>query len=68
MIPYLVSVLDVVSDEVEKAANNDIANKIESLVANGLSRNLALPTKLEIDTWSNPQFIYEYDILNNIKK
>lgn len=41
-IPYLVSIIDVVSDELIKNVNTDIENKIDDLVKNGLSRNIPI--------------------------
>lgn len=44
-IPYLVTILDSVNDEIIKEANDDLEEKIDELVKNGLSRNIAIPTK-----------------------
>jgi hypothetical protein len=37
--------LDSVNDEIIKEANDDLEDKIDDLVKNGLSRNIAIPTK-----------------------
>ena len=43
MPPFLISVLDEVSREVVKNVNTTLENQITDLVANGLSRKIAIP-------------------------
>jgi len=43
MPPFLISVLDQVSAEVVKNVNNSLEKEITQLVAEGLSRNIAIP-------------------------
>jgi hypothetical protein len=59
-IPYLVTILDSVNDEIIKEANDDLEEKIDDLVKNGLSRNIAIPTKF-VNTIN-----YRDSIINNI--
>ena len=54
MIPYLVTVLDGVNDEVLKQANDDIENKIDELVKGGLARDIAVPTTVSIGSSCAP--------------
>lgn len=49
LIPFLVTVLDLVSVQVVKNANSEIENKIDEVITSGLSRNIALPTEITID-------------------
>lgn len=49
LAPFLVSVLDLVSTQVIKNANTELENKIDEIINSGLSRNIALPTKITID-------------------
>jgi hypothetical protein len=70
LVPYFVSVLDLVNDEIIKQANNDIEKYIDTLVQNKLSRKIAIPTKTEvIDMWCKTKeytnFLYWKDA-NNI--
>lgn len=60
MIPYFVTVLDQVSDEITKWINTDLETQIDEIVKNGLSRDIAIwdkyIKKLEIpdmgwDSW-----------------
>ena len=44
-IPYLITILDWVNDEIIKEANDDLEEKIDDLIKNGLSRDIAIPTK-----------------------
>jgi len=44
LIPYLVTVLDIVNDGIIQDVNNEIENEIDDLVKNWLSRNIAIPT------------------------
>ncbi len=46
LIPYLVSVLDEVSDKAILDLNKQLENKIDSIVKEWLSRNIAIPIKL----------------------
>ena len=43
MIPFLVSILDAVSGQVVKNVNNALENEIDTVVQNGLSRNILIP-------------------------
>jgi hypothetical protein len=43
MPPFLISVLDQVSSEVIKNVNTSLETQITELVANGLSRKIAIP-------------------------
>ncbi len=43
-IPYLITILDVLNDEIIKDFNDDFENQIDELVKNWLSRNIAVPT------------------------
>ena len=43
MPPFLISVLDQVSSEVIKNVNTVLESEITDIVANGLSRNIAIP-------------------------
>jgi hypothetical protein len=47
MIPYLVSVLDLVNDEIIKDVNIEIEKQIDDLVKEWFSRKIAIPTKIE---------------------
>ncbi len=49
-VPYIISILDTVWDAVIKWANNDLENNIDLLVKNWLSRNIAVPTDINIKT------------------
>ena len=63
MIPYLISVLDATSDEIMKSSSNDLENIIDWLVLDGLSRKIAVPTKI---TFSNPNnFTFKSDYVYN---
>jgi len=44
-IPYLITILDSVNDEIIKEANDDLEEKIDDLIINGFSRDIAIPTK-----------------------
>lgn len=46
-IPYFISVLDIVNDQIIKEMNDDMELQIDNLVANWLSRKLAVPTTYE---------------------
>ena len=48
MIPYLVTVLDGVNDEVLRKANDDIEGKVDEVVKGGLARDLAVPTTVNV--------------------
>lgn len=43
-IPYLISVLDIVNDQIIKELNDDLELQIDKLVENWLSRKIAVPT------------------------
>ncbi|MDD3145600.1 MAG: hypothetical protein PHV23_05865, partial [Candidatus Gracilibacteria bacterium] len=42
-IPYLISALDIVNDQIIKELNDDLELEIDKLVENGLSRKIAIP-------------------------
>jgi len=46
LIPYFVSVLDLISAKVIKSANTDLEKQIDDLVKTSLSRNIAIPEKI----------------------
>ncbi len=46
MMPYFVTVLDTVNDEITKDINTEIEKQIDDLVKNWLSRDIALPTRM----------------------
>ncbi|MDP2089997.1 MAG: FG-GAP-like repeat-containing protein [Candidatus Gracilibacteria bacterium] len=46
MIPYFVTVLDLVNDEITKDINTELEKQIDELVKTGLSRYIALPTSV----------------------
>ena len=46
LIPYLITVLDLVNDEIIKEVNDEIEKEIDLLVEWGLSRKIALPTMI----------------------
>jgi len=59
LIPYLVTVLDLVNDGIIKDVNTEIENKIDDLVKKWLSRNIAIPVsysktvkKTDTSTWT----------------
>ncbi len=59
LIPYFISVLDIVSQKVIKSANNDLEEEIDNLVKTSLSRKIAVPTnihKKDNETWYNRYF------------
>lgn len=43
-IPYFISVLDIVNDQIIKEMNDDLEVQIDNLVSNWLSRKIAIPT------------------------
>lgn len=47
LIPYLVTVLDIVNDWIIQDVNTDIENEIDNLVKNWLSRNIAIPSQVK---------------------
>ena len=47
LIPYIVTVLDLVNDSIIKDVNTEIENKIDNLVKNWLSRNIAIPAQIK---------------------
>lgn len=48
LIPVIISVLDLVSDEVIHSVNNDLEMKIDEIVKNWLSRKLAVPEWIDV--------------------
>ncbi|MDD2870584.1 MAG: VCBS repeat-containing protein [Candidatus Gracilibacteria bacterium] len=46
MIPYIVTVLDLVNDEITKDVNTEVEKQIDDIVKNGFSRKIALPTRV----------------------
>lgn len=61
-IPYIVSVLDIVNDQIIKDINDELEVEIDNLVENGLSRKIAIPTTYKyednnvINTYENYLF------------
>lgn len=54
LIPFLISVIDLISEEVVKNANDDLETKIDDLVKNGLSRKIPIFTSVvnnSLCTW-----------------
>ena len=47
LIPYLITVLDLVNDWIIKDVNTEIENKIDTLVKTGLSRKIAIPNYIK---------------------
>jgi len=60
MVPYLISVLDEVSDKVILDSDKQISNKIDDYVKNWLSRNIAVPVKIELPAYRNYWTWYLY--------
>ncbi len=52
MVPYLISVLDVVWDEVIKWVNNDLEKEIDSIVEWWLARDMAIPIASNTSWWN----------------
>ncbi len=50
-IPYFVSILDVVNDEIIKDVNNELEKQIDDVVKNWLSRYLAVPSSYKTWAW-----------------
>jgi len=48
-IPYFISVLDIVNDQIIKEMSDDLELQIDNLVANWLSRKIAVPTNYTYD-------------------
>ena len=46
MIPFFITVIDLISDEIVKNASNDLEKNIDELVKNGLSRKIVIPTTI----------------------
>ncbi len=51
LIPYFVSVLDLVSSKVIKSANTDLEKQIDNLVEKSLSRKIAIPKKITTNNY-----------------
>jgi hypothetical protein len=47
LIPFLITVLDLVSAQVVKDANTKIEDYIDTLIINNNSRKIAIPTRIE---------------------
>jgi len=45
-VPYFITVLDQVNDEILKDVNDELEKQTDEIVKKGLSRNIALPTKI----------------------
>lgn len=50
LIPWLITSIDTVSQSIIKDVNTDLENKIDEIVANWLSRDIAIPTTMQIQT------------------
>lgn len=48
-IPYFISVLDIVNDQILKELSDDLELQVDNLVANWLSRKIAIPTHYTYD-------------------
>jgi len=46
LVPYFVSVLDLITDKVVKSANTDIEKQIDDLVINNLAKDIKIPEKI----------------------
>ncbi|MDD2907859.1 MAG: VCBS repeat-containing protein [Candidatus Gracilibacteria bacterium] len=56
-IPYFISVLDIVNDQIIKELNDELEGQIDSLVSNGLSRKIAIPTTYDyVDEFVNETY------------
>lgn len=51
-VPYIVTVLDLVNDEIIKSFNDELEEKIDDIVKNWLSRNIAIPTTYYYEDYS----------------
>ncbi len=51
MIPYLVTVLDLVNDEIVKDINTELESQIDDLIQNWLSKDIAIPTTFNTRAW-----------------
>lgn len=51
MIPYIVTVLDLVNDEITKDVNTEVEKQIDDIVKNWFSRKIALPTRVIDGNW-----------------
>lgn len=61
MPPFLVSVLDEVSNEVIKNVNTVLENEITNIVANGISRKIVIPTSYQKGSGAYPDCKNTYD-------
>jgi len=52
-VPYFVSVLDLVSDEVIKSVNTDLENQLDITVKNSLAKDIKIPNKIEYNSLEN---------------
>jgi len=46
MVPYLISVLDIVNDQVIKNSNDLLEEKIDEIVINDLQSDIYVPTEI----------------------
>ncbi len=73
-IPYLVTALDLVNDEIIKDFNNELEDEIDNLVKNWLSRKIAVPTTYyyedsnEKSTYENYLFWRKWSTLNQAEQ
>ena len=63
MIPFLISALDEVNDQITKNVSQDIESQIDDIIENGLSRNIAIPVSIETSgsrwcTQTHTNFLY----------
>jgi hypothetical protein len=62
LIPYLASNVDLLSETVVRNVNNDLESKIDDLVKNWLSRDIAIPTTFTKASWDvYKNFLYWTD-------
>ncbi len=58
--PYLITVLDVLNDEIIKDFSDDLEEKIDELVMNWLSRDIAIPTTYYYEDWDEKNTYENY--------
>ena len=47
MIPYFISVLDLIGEKVVKSANTDLEKEIDNLVINSLAKDIKIPEQIK---------------------
>lgn len=58
LVPYLASNIDILSEAVIRNVNNDLENKIDSIVKTWLSRKIAIPTEFSLWNTTYTNFLY----------